>query len=159
MSKEFNFPKTVLVRHYEKYRQGPTIHSRVCGTALSDKEQLELKQYIIEFADIGFAPTPADIQEIVTNYVNTNEHEQGKSVFHYKGVQGCPGPDWLSNLMKKNHSLKNATKLFKAHYNATKNSFVIFHWFDLVEETISKFGIGDRLDLIWNSDESYVSPK
>ena len=46
------------------------------------------------------------------NYVSTNEHEQGKSVFHYKGVSGCPGPDWLNNFMKKqNLSLKNATKL------------------------------------------------
>ena len=123
MSKEFNFPKTVLVRHYEKYRQGPTIHSRVCGTALSDKEQLELKQYTIEFADIGFAPTPADIQEIVTNYVNTNEHEQGKSVFHYKGVQGCPGPDWLSNLMKKNHSLKYCNKAFQSPLQCDKKLF------------------------------------
>ena len=114
----------------------------------SDREQLELKQCIIDLADLGFAPTLGDIQEIVTNYVNTNEHEQGKSVFHYKGVQGCPGPDWLNSFMKKqNLSLKNATKLCKARYNATKNPFVIFHWFDLLEETISKLGIGDRPDL------------
>ena len=155
MAKEFNIPKTVLARHYERYRQGSTIHSRGRGTVFSDREQLELKQCIIDLADLGFAPTLGDIQEIVTNYVNTNEHEQGKSGFHYKGVRGCPGPDWLNNFMKKqNLSLKNATKLSKARYNATKNPFVIFDWFDLLEETIRKLGILDRPDLIWNSDES-----
>ena len=40
----------------------------------------------IDLADSGFAPALSNIQEIVTNYVNINEHEQGKSVFHYKGV-------------------------------------------------------------------------
>ena len=55
---------------------------------------------------------------------------------------------------KKNLSLKNATKLSKARYNATKNPFVIFHWFDLLEETIRKLGTVDRPDLTWNSNES-----
>ena len=51
-------------------------------------------------------------------------------------------------------SLKNATKLSKARSNATKNPFIINHWYDLLEETIDKLGLGDRPDLIWNADES-----
>ena len=72
MSKEFNIPKTVLAHHYERYRQGSTIHSRGRGTVFSDREQLELKQCIIDLPDLGFAPALGNIQEIVTNYVNTN---------------------------------------------------------------------------------------
>ena len=51
-------------------------------------------------------------------------------------------------------SLKNATKLSKARHNVTKNPFIINHWYDLLEETIDKLGLGDRPDLIWNADES-----
>ena len=156
MSKEFNIPKTVLACHYETYRQGSTIHSRSHGTV----SWKWVETMYIDLADSGFAPALSNIQEIVTNYVNTNENEQGKTVFHYKGVWGYPGPDWLNNFMKKqNLTLKNATKLCKACYNATKNPFVIFHWFDLLGETISKFGIEDRPDLIWNSDESGLPHK
>ena len=155
MSKEFYIPKTVLEHHYERYRQGLTIHSRGCGTLFSDREWLELKQCIIHLANLRFAPALGNIQEIVTNYVNINEHEQEKLFFHYKGIRGCPGPGWLNNFMKnQNFSLNNTTKLCKTCYNATKNPFVIFHWFDLLEETLSKFGIGDRPDLLWNSDVS-----
>ena len=92
MSKEFYIPKTVLEHHYERYRQGLTIHSRGCGTLFSDREWLELKQHIIHLANLRFAPALGNIQEIVTNYVNINEHEQEKLFFHYKGVRGCPGP-------------------------------------------------------------------
>ena len=38
-----------------------------------------------------------------------------------------PKPDWINSFMKRNNlSLKEATKLTIACYNATKNLFVIF---------------------------------
>ena len=42
-SKKFNIPKTVLARHYERYRQGSAIYSRGRGTVFADREQLEFK--------------------------------------------------------------------------------------------------------------------
>ena len=70
-------------------------------------------------------------------------------------MKECPGPDWLNTFMKKqNLSLKNATKFCKARYNATENTFIVNHWFDILEETVKNFGIEDRPDLIWNSDKS-----
>ena len=59
-----------------------------------------------------------------------------------------------SYLKRNNLSLKEATKLSSARYNATKNPFVIFHYFDILEEAIEKLKIRDRPDLIWNCDES-----
>ena len=53
----------------------------------------------------------------------------------------------------QNLSLKNATKLLKPHQNATKNPFIINHWFDILEETIENLGLKERPDLIWNVDE------
>ena len=66
-----------------------------------------------------------------------------------------PGTRLTNAFMKKQHlSFKNATKLCKARYNATKNPFIVNHWFDILEETVKKLGIEDRSDLLWNSDES-----
>ena len=54
----------------------------------------------------------------------------------------------------QNLSLKHATKLCKARRNATKNPFIINHWYDLLEKTISNQQLENRPDLIWNVDES-----
>ena len=63
-----------------------------------------------------------------------------------------PGTRLSSTFMKKQHlSFKNTTKLCKARYNATKNPFIVNHWFDILEETIKKLSIEGRPDLIWNS--------
>ena len=118
-------------------------------------EILELKNCVIDMAELGFAPTLSDIRELVTDYVNENNHLKRKEIFSDKGVSGSPGPDWIASFMKMSGlSLKNATKLSKAHNNATKNPFIINHWYNLLEESIDKLGLGDRPDLIWNADES-----
>ena len=106
-------------------------------------------------AELGLAPTLSDIREIVTDYVNENNHLKRKEIFIYKGVSGSLGPDWIASFMKTSGlSLKNATKLSKARNNATKNPFIIDHWYDLLDETIDKLGLRDRPDLIWNADKS-----
>ena len=54
----------------------------------------------------------------------------------------------------QNLSLKHATKSCKARRNVTKNPFIINHWYDLLEKTISNLELENRPDLIWNVDES-----
>ena len=48
---------------------------------------------------------------------------------------------------------KNCHKLSKPHQNATKNPFMINHWFDILEKTVKDLRLEDRPDLIWNADE------
>ena len=84
-----------------------------------------------------------------------NDHDRGKKILKHKGCPGYPGPDWLKDFIGRNKlSLKEATKLSVCRYNATKNPFIIYNYFDIVEETINKLGLADRPDLIWNCDES-----
>ena len=83
--KEFNIPKIVLEGHYETCRQSSTIHSRGHGAGFSDRVEVEI---IIHLADLGLVPTFSDIQKIVTNYVNTNEHEHGlRDAFNVNSIQ------------------------------------------------------------------------
>ena len=93
--------------------------------------------------------------QLVESYVQHNNHEKWKKVLKFKGRPGYPGPDWLKSFMDKNSlSLKEATKLSRAWYNATKNPFIIYNYFDLLEKTIHELGLQNRAELIWNCDES-----
>ena len=53
-----------------------------------------------------------------------------------------------------NLSLKEATKLSRARYNATKNPFVVNHFYDLVEEKTKELNLENKPSSIWNMDES-----
>ena len=59
---------------------------------------------------------------------------------------------WI--FLKSLTSIKDATKLSVCRYNATRNPFIIYHWYDLVIETIQEMKLENRPDLIWNCDES-----
>ena len=74
-------------------KKGKTFSSRGRHLVFIESETLELKGCIVDLAELGFAPTINDVREIVTDYVNVNNHDQGKKMFNYKGVKGCPGPD------------------------------------------------------------------
>ena len=60
--------------------------------------------------------------------------------------------------MKRNNlSLKGATKLSVAHYNATKNPFLIYQFCDILEKTLTQLGMKHRPGLVWNCDKSGLS--
>ena len=72
-----------------------------------------------------------------------------KKNLKFKGRPGYPGPDWLKSFMDKDSlSLKEATKLSQARYNATKNAFIIYNYFDLLEKTIHELDLQNRVELI-----------
>ena len=50
--------------------------------------------------------------------------------------------------------LKEATKLSQVRHNATRNPFIINHFYDILGKVLVDLGISDRPDLIWNADES-----
>ena len=109
--------------------KGTQLKQKGHTTVFPSDEILELKNCVIDMAELGFAPTLSDIRELVTDYVNENNHLKRKEIFSDKGVSGSPRPDWIASFMKTlGLSLKNATKLSKAHNNATKNPFIINHW-------------------------------
>ena len=69
-------------------KKGETFSSRERHSVFSESEALEPKRCIVDLAELGFAPTVNDVREIVTDYVNVNNHDRGKKMFNYKGVKG-----------------------------------------------------------------------
>ena len=68
--------------------------------------------------------------------------KEGKKILQCIKSPGYAGPDWLASVIKKNHlSLKKAKNLSRPRYNTTKNTFVVYHYFYLLEETISNLGL------------------
>ena len=86
---------------------------------------------------MGFAPSIKDVKDTVGSYVQYNDLADAKMRLQYKGNEGYPGPDWISLFLEKNNlSLRDDTKLNAARYNATKNPFIIYHYYDILEESI-----------------------
>ena len=99
--------------------------------------------------------TKRDIGELVHSFVEYNDHAHGKKTFYYRGIKGYSGPDWLNKfIIHGNLSAKKATTLSTSRYNATKNPFIIKHFYNLLEKSVRDLGLHERPDLIWNCDES-----
>ena len=106
-------------------------------------------------AELDFALSIHDISELVESFVYFNNTENVKLCLTDRGRKGHPEPDWINAFMKQNNlSLKEATKLSVACYNATKNLFVIYQIYDILEKTLTQLGIKNCLDLVRNCDES-----
>ena len=110
---------------------------------------------VLGLGRLGFAPALVDVGDLVKSYVLENNIEEAKKVFNYKGVKGHPGPDWLARFLNdKKLSLKEATKLSRERHNATPNPYIVYKFYDLLEEMVQKLGVANRPDFIWNCDES-----
>ena len=121
----------------------------------SSEETKDLVETITVLADVGFGMTKRDIGELVHFFVEHNDHAHGKKTFSYRGIKANPGPDWLNKfIINENVSAKKATTLSTSRYNATKNPFIIKHFYNLLEKSVRDLGLHERPDLIWNCDES-----
>lgn len=98
----------------------------------NDEEIEDLVQTISNLANLGFGLTTKDISELVFSYVQHNDHERAKQTFHYGGISGYPGPDWLKQFIEQNHlSAKRPTTLNKTkqHEESLYNkSFLRCSW-------------------------------
>ena len=106
---------------------------------LSLEARVELKEVVFGLGSLGFAQTLVDVGDLVKLYVLENNIEEAKKMFNYKGVKGHPGPDWLAKFLKDEKlSLKEATKLSRERHNATHNPYIVYTFYDLLEEMVQK---------------------
>ena len=155
LSKKYSIPRESLRRHITYQAKGLTAGKQGRKPIFNDAETKELRQCIVDLATLGFAMTLKSVAELVESYVRENDIQRAKKIFKYKGRIGYPGPDWINAFLKNNNlSLKDATKLCVARFNATKNPFIIYNYYDMLKKVIDELGIADRPDLIWNCDES-----
>ena len=149
-----------MERHVRAAEKGVSLTGQGRKLVFSPDEMQDLKKCIVALLSLSFGMRIKDVAQLVESYVQHNNHEKGKKVLKFKGRPGYPGPDWLKSFMDKNSlSLKEATKLSRARYNATKNPFIIYNYFDLLEKTIHELRLQNRTELIWNCNESGLPHK
>ena len=86
---------------------------------------------IASMVELGFAFSISDIGELLESFALHIGMENTKARLKYRGRKDHPGPDWFKLFMNRNNlSLKETTKLFVARYNATKNPFIVYHFYD-----------------------------
>ena len=96
---------------------------------------------------LGFSPTMTEVIELVANYISAN----GLNVPTFKN--GKPGRNWFQGFMKRNKlSLKKAEMISAARKAATANPFVIYDFYEQLEEIIKDKKL--NANQIWNCDES-----
>ena len=126
LSEKYNIPRSSLERHVRAAEKGVSLTGQGRKLVFSPDEMQDLKKCIVALVSLSFGMRIKDVAQLVESYVQHNNHEKGKKVLKFKGRPGYPGPDWLKSFMDKNSlSLKEATKLSRARYNATKNLFII----------------------------------
>ena len=105
-------------------------------TTLS-KEEMQLALCVRTMYRIGFSPTNEQIKDIVKEYLQLQ-----KLSIPFKN--DCPSKDWIRGFMNRNKLLiKKATMVSSVRKSATGNPFIVYDFFDVIEDIINNiiFGI------------------
>lgn len=146
--KKYNIDKSLLSR------RSRGIEKKVSGrkTALSKEIEEDLANKLKVLAKWGFALSRKEILSTVQDFVQENELKI--AVFR----DGKPGKDWFVGFCKRNKlSLKKIEQLEACRYKATSDPFIIYNFYDILEETLNKFNLKASPDSVWNLDETYFS--
>ena len=100
----------------------------------------------------GFALTTKEIKNVVADFVSENN-----ITTPFNSKTGRPGKDWMTNFLRRhNLSIRNLEKLEMNRRIATADPFIIYKFYDLLEEVITYLNIGDKPLHIYNLDETYL---
>ena len=135
-----------IVRHRILMEQdGRSLVGRRKKITLDKAAKTRLAECIAIMCKLGFSPTREQMKYLVCDYVRSNHI---KTPFK----DDRPGKDWLRLFMqRKNLSLK-ANMISSARKSATSNPFIIFDFFNIIEEIIEEQMLTP--DKICNCDES-----
>jgi hypothetical protein len=134
----FNVPESTL-----RDRRAGKPARRDCqpnSKKLTQAEEDVLVQYILDLDRRGFAPTLAAV------------HDMADRLLAVRGG-GQVGQKWPSNFVRRTDSLKTSfNRLYDRQRALCEDPVLIRSWFDLVEQTKTKYGICD--EDVFNFDEA-----
>jgi hypothetical protein len=97
---------------------------------------------------MGLGPTIAEFQGIIQDYLVANEIDT-------RFKDNRPGRDWVTSFLKRHMlTLKKGGMMQMARKSVTSDPFVIYGYYDLLEKEIDRLQIRDRLECIYNLDET-----
>jgi hypothetical protein len=163
----FQIPEPSLRRYWHLYLTD-TPRALHGGTpSLPPQVEIQLASVVKVASASGFGFTTEEIKEFVGAYVREQWYKDD-DVAHYLqrhcrfGADKIPGKDWMSNFMRNHHlSLKSPGSLEKCRKTAEADPFLIYEFYDLLEESVRSLNLSERPQCIWNLDESpfWIDPK
>ena len=110
---------------------------------LTDREEDELVQFLLDCASIGYGKTRKDVMNLVDQFLV------------YREVNKPVSNGWWSSFSKRHPDvvLRQPASLSRARYLATNQS-MLDNYFKILEEKITTLKLSDKPALIFNFDES-----
>ena len=88
--------------------------------------------------ELGFGPTIPEFQDLVGEYVTTNDLKT-----RYKGNR--PGYDWTTDFLRWHRlNIKEGGQMQLARKNVTFNPFIIYGFYELLAKEVECLGISDK---------------
>ena len=116
--------------------------------ALPKELENTLADLLKKMEQMGMGPSVAEFIEIVHDYLVANEVVT-------KFSDNRPGRDWARNFLKRyNFTLKKGGQMQLARKSVTSDPFVIYGYYETLEEVVKQLGIEDRPECIYNLDET-----
>lgn len=147
VSSELNMDKMYLQRYLKKINN-PNHKAPGHEPALTNDVEEKLANHLCIMAKNGFALSKEEVLDVVKEYV-----EQNSLVVPFTGNR--PGHDWYKGFCKRQKmSLKKMEPLEKARKINTSDPFLIYNFYDLVEQNIKDLSLEDKPNHIYNLDET-----
>ncbi|XP_072401138.1 uncharacterized protein [Diabrotica undecimpunctata] len=145
-TKVYTIPRSTLHDHL-KGRRGQKSSSYGRTQDIPQQEEEKLANGLRTMEKWGFGLSRKEVLQVVADFVKENNI---KTQFK----DGKPGEDWFLNF-KRRHNL-SIKKPQSVEFARKKNldPFLIYNYFDLLENVIEELGLQERPSQIWNLDES-----
>ncbi|KAI5635262.1 DDE superfamily endonuclease domain-containing protein [Phthorimaea operculella] len=144
---KYNVDKSLLWRKVHNYNMS----TQGRKTVLSEAEEADLAEKIQIMAKWGWALTRKEIREIVHAYVCENDIKN-----NFK--DNYPGKDWLQMFLSRNGLVaKKMEQLEKSRRQATSDPFIVYHFYEILDDTLTALNLHDKPDQVFNLDETSFS--
>lgn len=145
-SKTYHIPLNTIIDHL-KGRRGKKSKSFGRSTVLSTDYEKRLVEGLLKMEKYGFGLSRKEVLELVGQFVNSNNLQTP-----FK--DGVPGEDWFLGFCKRHKLSLKKPQSVEVSRKKSCNPFTIHEYFTLLENTITKLGLQNKPENIWNLDET-----
>jgi hypothetical protein len=158
-SKEYAIPEATLRRHKKKSTEGVTIgvHGTLAWVPLELQKEIASVARMSAYHGFGF--TKKELQSFIGEFLKNNattERELGRYLQqHCRFKDFYPSSDWIGAFIKNHRlSLKIPSNTERSRIEAASDLSTVNHFYDLLEEEVSRLGLTNSANHIYNLDES-----
>lgn len=162
----FQLPETTVRRH-NNYQQRevelPPVGRLPC---IPSGVQVEVAQIARIAAAHGFGLSREELRKLIGDYVKENI-QKDTSLGNYlrencQFANNMPSDKWLANFMCNHHlSLHKPSPLERARRNTQSDPFIVYGFFDILDELFLRLNLHNAPSRIYNLDETafFLDPK